>query len=491
MGAGPRVAIIGAGMSGLAMGIALRQAGMEDFTIHEKAAGIGGTWRENTYPGVACDVPAHLYTYSFAPNPDWSRVYAPGWEIQEYFEHCAAEYGLRPHIRLGSEITAARFDERTSRWHITTASGEEDTADVLVSAIGALHVPNRPDIEGLETFQGEVVHSAQWSPDADLTGKRVAVIGSAASAVQIVPSIAGEVAHLDVFQRTANWIIPRLDRAYPASWRRIFRRVPLTGLLHRWQLYWMLESRFPLFRGAGRRNEREKRLALRHLEAQVPDPALRRTLTPDYPPGCKRILVSDDFYPALMRENVDLVTEPIARVTPEGIVTADGALHPADAIVLATGFRATDIPKTEVAGRGGLTLREAWQDGLAAHRTVAVPGFPNFFTLLGPNSGLGHSSIIFMVEAQVRYVMQCLWKLVEHRTIEPREGAASRFDAAMQRGLAGTIWQSGCHSWYQDRNGKITTLWPYGTVRYWWDMRTVKFGEYRLGPKRPAAVLFS
>ncbi len=480
MGTGPRVAIIGGGMSGLCMGIALRQAGLEDFVIYEKGANVGGTWWENTYPGVACDVPSHLYSYSFEPNPDWSHVYSPGGEIQHYFERCAGKYGLWPHIRLGREITDARFDEATNRWRLTTGAGEHDEADVLVSAIGALHVPNFPDIDGLDGFAGAMIHSASWNPDIDLAGKRVAVIGSAASAVQIVPAIVDSVAHLEVFQRTPNWIIPRLDRAYPASWKRAFRGVPFLGRLHRWQLYWMLESRFPLFLRRNRRNEQEKRLALRHLEAQVPDPELRMKLTPDYPPGCKRILVSDDFYPALTRENVDLVTDPIARIEPEGIVTADGALHRADVIILATGFRTTDVPRTEITGRGGLTLRDAWKDGMAAHRTVAVPGFPNYFTLLGPGSGLGHSSIIFMVEQQVRYVLQCLWKLVERRTMEPRPDAAARFDAAMQRGLAGTIWQAGCKSWYQDRNGKITTLWPHSTIRYWWEMGKVRFGEYTL-----------
>ncbi|MEN3975884.1 NAD(P)/FAD-dependent oxidoreductase [Emcibacter sp. SYSU 3D8] len=480
MGAGPRVAIVGGGMSGLCMGIALRQAGLEDFVIYEKGANVGGTWWENTYPGVACDVPSHLYSYSFEPNPEWSHVYAPGGEIQHYFERCAGKYGLWPHIRVGREITEARFDEAASRWRLTTGAGEHDDADVLVSAIGALHVPNYPDIEGLDGFAGAVIHSAAWNQDADLSGKRVAVIGSAASAVQIVPSIVDRVAHLDLFQRTPNWIIPRLDRAYPASWKRAFRSVPFLGRLHRWQLYWMLESRWPLFLGRNRRNAQEKRLALRHLEAQVPDPDLRAKLTPDYPPGCKRILVSDDFYPALAREHVDLVTDPIARIAPDGVVTADGALHRADVIILATGFRTTDVPRTEIAGRDGLTLREAWQDGMAAHRTVAVPGFPNFFMLLGPGSGLGHSSIIFMVEQQVRYVLQCIWKLVERRTIEPRPEAAAHFDAAMQRGLAGTIWQAGCNSWYQDQNGKITTLWPHSTLRYWWEMRKVRFGEYTL-----------
>ena len=480
MGTGPRVAIIGAGMSGLCMGIALRQAGMEDFVIYEKAANIGGTWRDNTYPGVACDVPSHLYSYSFAPNPNWSHVYAPGGEIQDYFERCATRYGLWPHIRLGREIDEARFDETTARWHLTTGAGQRDTANVVISAVGALHIPNMPEIDGLDSFAGQMIHSARWRGDMDLAGKRVAVIGSAASAVQIVPSIAGKVAHLDLFQRTPNWIIPRLDRAYPASWKRAFRAFPVTARLHRMQLYWMLESRWRVFLRAGPRNNRERRLALRHMETQVPDPALRAKLTPDYPPGCKRMLVSDDFYPALSRGNVDLVTEPIARAVPEGIVTADGTPHPADVIILATGFRTTDIPRTEVTGRGGLTLRAAWKDGLAAHRTVAVPGFPNFFTLLGPNSGLGHNSIIFMVEAQVRYIMQCLWKLVEKRSMEPRPDAAARFDAAIQRGLRHTIWQAGCKSWYQDANGKITTLWPHSTIRYWWDMRKVRFGEYRV-----------
>lgn len=480
MGTGPRVAIIGGGMSGLCMGIALRQAGLEDFVIYEKGANVGGTWWENIYPGVACDVPSHLYSYSFEPNPDWSHVYAPGAEIQAYFDRCADKYGLRPHIRLGQEVTSARFDEAANRWRLTTGAGEHDTADVLVSAIGALHVPNYPDIEGLDGFAGSVIHSAAWNNNTDLAGKRVAVIGSAASAVQIVPSIIDRVAHLDLFQRTPNWIIPRLDRAYPKSWKRAFRSVPFLGRLHRWQLYWMLESRWPLFLGRNRRNEREKRLALRHLESQVPDPDLRAKLTPDYPPGCKRILVSDDFYPALTRETVNLVTDPISRIEADGVVTADGTLHPADVIILATGFRTTDVPKTEITGRGGVTLREAWKGGMAAHRTVAVPGFPNFFMLLGPGSGLGHSSIIFMVEQQVRYVLQCIWKLVERRTMEPRPDAAARFDAAIQRGLDGTIWQAGCNSWYQDRNGKITTLWPHSTIRYWWEMRKVRFREYTL-----------
>jgi cation diffusion facilitator CzcD-associated flavoprotein CzcO len=489
MGAGPRVAIIGGGMSGLCMGIALRRAGMEDFAIYETAPAIGGTWRDNTYTGVACDVPSHLYSFSFEPNPDWSHVYSPGAEIQAYFERCADRYGLRPHIRTDTEITAARFDEATSTWRVTSSRGDEGAFDAVVSAVGALHIPNLPDIEGLDSFAGRIMHSARWRPEVDLAGKRVAIVGSAASAVQIVPAIGPHAARLEVFQRTPNWIIPRLDRPYPASWKRAFRRVPLLNRLHRWQLYWLLESRFPLFRRRGGRNEKEKRLALRHLHAQVKDPALRAALTPDYPPGCKRILVSDDFYPALGRETVALVTVPIARIEPAGIVTADGARHDADVIILATGFRTTDIPRTEVTGRNGLTLREAWKDGMAAHRTVALHGFPNFFTLLGPNSGLGHSSIIFMVEAQVRYVMQCLWTLVERRTIEPREDAAARFDASMQRGLAGTIWQGGCKSWYQDANGKITTLWPWGTVRYWWTMRKVRFREYRLGRPRPSPAL--
>ena len=475
----PSIAVLGAGLSGMCMGIALRDAGITNFRIFEKADRVGGTWRENSYPGVACDVPSHLYSYSFELNPDWSRTFSPGAEIQEYCERVARKYELGAHLVLGAEVTSVAF--QGGSWRIWLASGEEHCADVVVSALGGLHEPHVPRFEGLDRFRGMHFHSARWNHAHDLRGRRVAVVGSAASAVQLVPQIAPQVEQLYVFQRTPNWIVPRRDRAYSARIRSWFRRHPFLARLHRWSIYLLLELRFPMFLKGSRMSRAVKRMCRAHLAAQVPDTDLRRKLTPDYPPGCKRLLVSDDFYPSLLRENVELVTTPIARIDADAIVTMTGEAHRVDTIVFATGFEPFNmLASVQVTGMGGRSLGDVWKGGIQAHRTVAVPGFPNFFLLLGPNSGLGHNSVIVMIEAQVRYVLQCIRALAAsgRRYLSPRAAIAQQFDASLQRDMERTIWRSSCKSWYQDASGRVFTLWPYTTLRYLWQMRRLELEEY-------------
>jgi cation diffusion facilitator CzcD-associated flavoprotein CzcO len=475
------VAILGAGLSGLGMAVRLKETGLASFTVLEKADAVGGTWRDNTYPGVACDVPSHLYSFSFALNPDWSRVFSPGREIWDYCERIVARYGLREHIRLRTEVARVDFDDVRGDWRITTAAGDVLRADVVVSALGGLHKPCTPEFPGAASFAGTTFHSARWNHAHDLRGRRVAVVGSAASAIQLIPQIAPVVDRLVVFQRTPNWIVPRWDRAYGERTKRLFRRVPALMRLHRWLIYALLESRFPAFLQGSRLTRFVERQCRRHLEAQVPDPELRRRLTPDYPPGCKRLLISDDFYPALGRDDVTLVTSPIARLVPDGVETRDGAHHAVDTIVYATGFEPFNfLSPLAVTGRDGRALADTWRDGVEAHRTVAVPGFPNFFMLLGPNSGLGHNSVIVMIEAQVAYVLGCLRALRGRRLrwIDPLPAASARFNAGLQDAMRRTIWQAGCKSWYMDERGRVFVLWPHSTIRYWWQMRRPALDEY-------------
>lgn len=474
-----KIAILGAGMSGLCMAIQLKKAGIGSFKIYEKCHKVGGTWRDNTYPGLACDVPSHLYSFSFEPNLQWSHLFSPGWEIQEYFERCVETYDLGSYIQFNTEIVNAEFDNDV--WRLRAANGEEITAHVVITGVGALHNPKYPDIAGLESFAGTQFHSARWNHDHDLTGRNVAVIGSAASAVQIVPQIAQKTNQLYVFQRTANWIRPRSDRAYSSKLKTWFRRLPFLARLYRWIIYWRMEALFPVFLQKGPANRGAKKLCLSHLNEQISDRNLQRALTPDYPPGCKRILISDDFYPVLERDNVELVTDPIERVDPDGIVTRDGKLRKVDTIVLATGFHATKLlAPMKVTGRSGLTLDEAWKNGAEAHRTVTIPGFPNFFMLLGPNSALGHNSIIFMVEAQVRYIMQCLKLLIRRDLmfLTARKKAADQYNHDVQNDMKTTIWSAGCKSWYQDDNGKVVALWPRSSLRFWREMRRMKPSEF-------------
>lgn len=464
------------------MGIELKKAGIQSFTILEKADRVGGTWRDNIYPGVACDVPSHLYSYSFELNPDWSRAFSPGSEIQEYCERCAEKYELGPHLRFGQEVEHVDFDDERGRWRIRTSSGSELEVDVVVSALGGLHIPKLPEIRGMEDFAGVSFHSARWNTEHDLAGRKVAVIGSAASAIQIVPEIAPEVERLSVFQRTPNWIVPRNDRVYSEDAKQRFRRFSALTHLYRFTIWLLLESRFPAFRKRSFMSRFLERLVRKALEEQIADPELREQLTPDYPPGCKRMLLSDDFYSTLVRDNVDLVTSPIERIVPDGIVTADGQMIEADTIVFATGFQPFNfLTPLEVTGMGAQSLGKAWEQGVEAHRTVGVPGFPNFFMLLGPNSGLGHNSVIIMIEAQARYVRQCIRAIMDRgiQLLDPWPEASRRFNDGIQEDMQKTIWKAGCKSWYMDERGKVFALWPSTTIRYWWSMRRPRFSEYR------------
>lgn len=461
------------------MAIKLKQAGYDNFTIFEKAKTIGGTWRDNTYPGLACDVPSHLYSYSFELNPDWSHAYSPGWEIQDYCQHCTDKYNIRSHVLTGSEVK--RCVRRDGKWHISTADDRAHTADVLISAMGGLHHPKYPDIPGRDTFCGISFHSSRWQ-ETKITGKRVAIIGSAASAVQILPQIAGEAASVCLFQRTPNWIIPRRDRAYGKLTRWCFRHVPGLARAYRWLLFLTAEARWPAFRADSLANRLGRWLGIWHLRRQVADKTLRAKLTPDYPVGCKRILRSDDFYPALQRENVELLTDGIDRIESDAVVTKDGTRHVVDVIIYATGFDVFHITGgTEFVGSHGQSLGEHWHERIAAHRTVTVPGFANFFMLQGPNSALGHNSVIFMIESQVRYIIECLARMRERgwSAIAPKVEAFEAYDKALMADLDKMIWPSGCNSWYQDAKGRVFTLWPRTCTRYWFTMRRPDMREYQ------------
>ncbi len=480
MGKGTRdleVLVVGAGFGGILAGIKLREAGIEDFLILEKDAGVGGTWWANTYPGCACDVQSHLYSFSFEPNPDWAYMFGRQEEIRDYLGRCVDKYGLAPHIRLSTEVKRAEWREADRRWQVRTDDGNTYSAPILISAIGGLCRPSYPDIPGLGSFRGRTIHSARWDPDLDLTGKRVAVIGTGASAIQIVPDIAPTVGQLHLFQRTPPWVIPRPDRRITRAEKWLFRHVPLSQRLFRWMLYWRLEARAMAFVVFPRLARFVEWLGRWNIKRGIPDPGLRLKVVPSFPAGCKRVLLSDDYYPALNRNNVHLVTRRIREITERGIVTSDGVETTVDAIVLCTGFQATHpVPGGLFIGRQGLDLTQRWRSGMEAYKGMSVSGFPNLFLLNGPNTGLGHNSVVFMLEAEMRYIMDALATMKEQGTsvLEVRRGVETSFNRKLQNRLSRTIWASGCKSWYLDENGNNTTLWPGFTIEYW--LRTRKFG---------------
>jgi cation diffusion facilitator CzcD-associated flavoprotein CzcO len=484
----PEIAILGAGMSGLCMGIQLKRAGIHSFTIYEKSDGVGGTWRDNTYPGSGCDVPSHLYSFSFERRADWSRVFAEQPEILRYFEGCADKHDIRPHIRTGTEVVAAHFDDDRALWRLRMADGHDATAQVLVCACGQLNRPHTPDIPGLDTFGGTTFHSARWDHDHDLAGRSVAVIGNGASAIQFVPRIAPVTRDLTIFQRSANWIIRKPDRAYTRLEKWLFRNVPLTERLHRASIYWRLEARFPAFARSNLLGKLVEWVAKRHIRAEISDPELRRVLTPDYPVGCKRILISNDYYPTLNRPNVHVVSQPIERVDRDRIVTADGTSHGVDTLVLATGFQTTDfLAPMEIRGTGGRRLHDAWDEGAEAYLGVTVAGFPNLFMLYGPNTNLGHNSIIFMVECQVGYVRQCIEAMARDGIgcLDVRDDAMRRFNREVQSLAADTVWSADCGSWYKTESGKITNNWPDFTYRYRRRMRQPDLRDFHVRTPAP------
>jgi cation diffusion facilitator CzcD-associated flavoprotein CzcO len=478
-----KVVVIGTGFSGLGMAIGLKKAGVHDFVILEKADEVGGTWRENTYPGCACDIMSLLYSYSFAPKNDWSRMFPKQEELLQYIKDIVGKYELAQHIRFNAEVTATEYDDATDTWRVTVGGDEIVRGRALVAGMGPLHHPSIPDLPGLDSFEGTAFHSAEWDHSCDLTGKRVAVIGTGASAIQFVPRIATKVRHLTVFQRTPPWILPKPDRRVTGVERALFRRVPLVQRGYRNGIYLMQES-FVLGFKNPRLLKAASTLARLHLARQVPDRDLRRKLTPAYTMGCKRTLVSSDYYPALMRPNVELTTEGVAEVRARSIVARDGREHPVDAIIFGTGFHVTDaFDGARIVGRNGLTIQDAWKDGIQAHLGVTVAGFPNLFLLLGPNSGLGHNSMIFMIEAQVRYVLRCLAMLDEAggARISVRPSVQDRFNDWVQRRSEGAVWVAGgCDSWYLDRDGVNRAAWPASTLNYWLRTRRLDPGDFRI-----------
>ncbi|MEV5551976.1 NAD(P)/FAD-dependent oxidoreductase [Streptomyces sp. NPDC052309] len=469
-----RVAVIGAGFAGLAAAVQLKRQGIESFTVYEKAGDLGGTWRDNTYPGAGCDIPSHLYSYAFAPYRD-SRIRYPGQpEVLQYLRAVARDHGVERHVRYGTEITAARFDDRRGHWTLHTADGGTHTADVVVSAVGQLHLPNVPHLPGAEDFAGAAFHTARWDHGHALDGRSVAVVGTGSSAAQVVPAIAGRVRRLYVFQRSANWVLPKPGARFHPALSLLLRTVPAAHRAYRSMLFRRSEA---VLLRALRRNRLIgsllRTMALRHLRAGVTDPGLRARLTPDFTVGCKRIVLSSDWYPTLARDHVDVVTEPIERITEKGIETADGVHREVDTIVYATGFRTTEFlaPMT-VTGRAGRALGEVWRGGARAYLGIHVPGFPNLFLMYGPNTNLGHNSVILTLEAQAVHIARCVALLASRAAagngpvMEATPQALDAWQRRVDEGSAGTVWAGSCTSWFKTGDGVLTNNWPYRTTLY-------------------------
>lgn len=479
------VAIVGAGFGGLCAAIKLREAGNDNFVILEKGQDVGGTWNFNSYPGAACDVQSHMYSFSFAGNPAWSKRFASRGEIKAYIDSVTDRYRLRPFIRFGQEVHDARFDDASARWTLKTTGGDEIVAKYFLLASGPLHVVSMPGIKGLEKFKGKVMHSAQWDHAYDLTGKSVASIGTGASAIQYCPEIAPQVKQLHVFQRTPAWVVPRDDRAYLGIEKKAFTLFPALRKLHRARFYWSNEARLlgAFNPQVAKVLEAVSKLMMR---IQVKDPVVRAKLTPDYTIGCKRVLISNKWFPMFNRPNVELVTDGVREITETGIVTKDGRERAVDCLIMGTGFVVDPrlyMKSFPVIGLGGRDLRQDWKEASEAYLGTTVAGYPNMFQLVGPNTGLGHNSIIFMIEAQVNYIMGCM-KLAEAKQadyVDVKPQVQEAFNARLQRDLQGTVWTSGCNSWYQQADGKNTALWPYSTVKYWLDTRKVKVDDYIFG----------
>ena len=476
------VAVVGGGFGGVGAAVMLRRAGREDVTVFERGERIGGVWHHNTYPGAACDVPSHLYEFSFAPNPRWSRRYAPQAEIQQYLEDVARREGVFDRIRTGTEVQSARWDAERSRWVLETSAGTHE-ADVLVTACGQLSVPTIPPIPGLESFEGPAFHTAQWRHDVDLTGRRVAVVGTGCSAIQVVPSIQPQVEHLDVYQRSPGWTIAKMDFAYSERSKRLFERFPALQRADRAAVFAFMEFGaaamtnkrwlLPAFRAMGRWN----------IKRAIKDPELLAKVTPKDEIGCKRVMLTDDWYPALTQPNVSLVTDRIAEITPGAIRTADGAERPADVLVLATGFASHGfVAPMEITGDDGRTLAEAWADLPRAYLGMSVPGFPNMFLLYGPNTNGGTGSVIYTIEANMNHVIGALDALdrADARRIEVRREAADAFDRELRAALEGTVWHTGCTNWYVDEHGNDPSQWPWLWSQYRKRTERIEPGAYDL-----------
>lgn len=485
----PSVAILGAGVAGICTAIKLKQAGFTDFAIYEKASEIGGTWRENTYPGCSCDVPLHMYQFSFELDPGWNRKFVASADIKAYLEKVVDKYGLRSFIRFNTEIEEAHFDEARGLWLL--ASGDQKfEANVIAAGTGQLHRPLYPEIPGRADFQGPSWHSAGWNHDYDLKGREVGVIGTGASAIQFVPEVAKEVGRLNLFQRTPAWVVPRPQRDFAPWEKALYGAVPALMRLQRWKIYWSGELLFYAFHKSG---DKIKEMAIEAMKAEVVDPAKQAALTPDYAPGCKRVLFSNDWWPAMGRSNVDVITDPIERITATGVLLKSGKEKKLDAIIYGTGFDTTHfLGPMKMTGLGGADIKAVWKEGAEAHHGMTVPGFPNFFMLYGPNTNLGHNSIIFMIECQANYIVQCVQKLkadnLLYLDVKPEALRAS--NSLVQSDNENSVFNAGCTSWYKTEAGKVTNNWANYTFKYWWQTRHPDFAEYdlRARPFRQAAI---
>ena len=483
-----RIAIVGTGFAGLGMAIRLKEEGEHDFVLLERAADIGGTWRDNTYPGCRCDVPSHLYSFSFAPNPNWSSTFSPQSEILDYLKDCAERFGVLPHVRFETELEGASWDDEDGLWRLETSQGPL-TAELLVAAQGPLSEPSLPEVPGLDEFEGTAFHSACWDHDHDLTGERVAVIGTGASAIQFVPEIQPKVGKLHVFQRTPPWVIPHRNRPLKRWERALYRLFPPAQLAMRAGIYWARELFVLLFRHPPV-NRLLEQLPLTHMRSQIKDPELRRKLTPDYRMGCKRILPTDEWYPALAQPNVEVVTGGVTEIRPHSVIAGDGSEREVDTIIFGTGFHVTDVPIADRIEARGRTLADVWQGSMQAYKGTTVAGYPNLFFLVGPNTGLGHTSIVFMIESQIAYVLDALRTMRRRgaELLEVRAEAQASYNAELDRMTKGTVWVTGgCTSYYIDRNGHNSALWPTFTWPFRRRLREFDAAAYTLGTRVPAA----
>ncbi|HLV77027.1 MAG TPA: NAD(P)/FAD-dependent oxidoreductase [Marinobacter sp.] len=478
----PSVLIIGTGFGGIGMAIRLLKAGIHDITLLEKTGGVGGTWRDNTYPGAACDVQSHLYSYSFEPKHDWSRKFGTQKEILEYIESCVRKYQLTPRIRFNQAVQSAEFDDQSNQWRVTTETGDIYAANVLVTATGQLNRPAIPDLPGLDSFQGQQFHSARWDHSLDLRGKRVAVIGTGASAIQFVPEICGKVASLDLYQRSAAWVLPKADRPFSPLEQTLFKKLPLWDRAYRATIYMKNEARalaFTRFSGVLDIFARQARKLARR---DVTNEAKFEAIVPDYQIGCKRILISNEWYKAINKPQLNLITDGIERVNETGLISGSGDHRPADVIIFGTGFRASEfLSPIRITGRHGRSLNEAWANGSRAFKGITVSGFPNLFMLYGPNTNLAHNSILYMLESQYRYIISALKALSRYpnAAMDVREDRLVSYSESVQENLDGSVWQAGCTSWYLDRHGRNTINWPGFTFSYRFSTRAVDTADYQ------------
>ncbi len=478
------IVIVGTGFSGIAMAVMLKKAGFHSFTLLEKATDIGGTWRDNTYPGAACDVPSHLYSFSFEPKSDWTRAFSPQQEIKAYLDHCVDKYGIRQHIRFGCEVLGADFEATAGTWTVSFKEKNKTKklkARAFVLGNGALSTPSNPDITGLDNFKGDMFHSARWNHEVDLTGKRVAVIGTGASAIQIVPELSKIVNKLKVFQRTAPWVLPKPDRQMTGIENALFAKIPMTRWLHRAYIYWRNEALATGFVVDPRLMKGLEFIGRLHLRYAVKDPVLRAKLSPNFTIGCKRMLLSNHYYQALVKPNAEVITEGIDCITANGVKTRDGIEHEVDTIVLATGFMVTNyLSRLNIRGLQQHDLNTAMSESREHYLGITVAHFPNMFLMMGPNTGLGHNSMVFMIEAQAQYIVQCIQTL-QNRSLaylDVKESAQAEYCQGLQERLQKSVWASGCQSWYLSEDGHNSTAWPGFTWQYWLATRRLELKHY-------------